>query len=49
MVQSEVALEAYNSYFANAPIPEPGTVLIIVIAVYYLITLWQARVFIHDF
>ncbi|WP_406657335.1 hypothetical protein V7O62_01925 [Methanolobus sp. ZRKC2] len=49
MVQSEAALEAYNSYFANAPIPEAGKVLIVVIFAYYLFTLWQARKFVSEF
>ena len=49
MVQSEAALEAYNSYFVNAPIPEASKILIAVILVYYLYTLWQARKFVSEF
>lgn len=49
MVQSEIAMEAYNAYWANSHLPVANTLWMIVILIVALVAIWQARTFISKF
>ena len=48
MVQSEIAMEAYNSYW-NGVVPASNVTWMVMILVIASIALWQARTFVHKF
>ncbi|MDG6244944.1 MAG: hypothetical protein QCH31_11255 [Methanolobus sp.] len=49
MVQTEAALEAYNAYWANSPLPAADILWMVVILIVAILALWQARVFVSKF
>ncbi len=49
MAQSEIAMEAYNAYWANSHLPMANTLWMIVILVVALLAIWQARTFVSKF
>ncbi|MCL7412409.1 MAG: hypothetical protein M8353_02190 [ANME-2 cluster archaeon] len=49
MVQTEAAMEAYNAYWANAPLPSAGVLYMVLILIIAILALWQARTFISKF
>lgn len=49
MVQSEVAMEAYNAYWSNSLLPMADVLWMIVILAVALAAIWQARTFTSKF
>ncbi len=49
MVQTAVAMEAYNAYWANSFIPAGDIMWMVLILVLAVIALWQARTFVSQF
>jgi hypothetical protein len=49
MVQTEAAMEAYNAYWLNSPLPAADVLWMVVILVIAIVALWQARTFVSQF
>ncbi|WP_305065076.1 hypothetical protein [Methanococcoides sp.] len=49
MVQTEAAMEAYNAYWVNSPLPAAGTLYMVLILIIAILALWQARTFVSKF
>jgi hypothetical protein len=49
MVQTQVAMDAYNAYWANSPLPAANVMWMVVILIVAILALWQARTFVSEF
>jgi hypothetical protein len=49
MTQTAVALEAYNTYWANSFVPAAHIMWMVFILILAVIALWQARTFVSKF
>ena len=49
MVQTEAAMEAYNAYWVNSPLPAAGVLYMVLILIIAILALWQARTFVSKF
>jgi hypothetical protein len=49
MVQTQAAMEAYNAYWVNSPLPAADVLWMVVILVIAIVALWQARTFVSQF
>ncbi len=49
MVQTEAAMEAYNAYWINSPLPAASTLYMVLILIIAILALWQARTFVSKF
>ncbi|MFA0822934.1 MAG: hypothetical protein ACC612_08585 [Methanomethylovorans sp.] len=49
MVQTAVAMEAYNRYWANSYLPSAEVLWMVVILIVAVVALWQARTFVSKF
>lgn len=49
MVQTQAAMEAYNAYWVNSPVPAAEVMWMVVILIVAILALWQARTFVSQF
>lgn len=49
MVQTQAAMELYNGYWVNSPLPNADILWMVVILIVAILALWQARTFVSQF
>lgn len=49
MVQTQAAMDAYNAYWVNSPLPAADVLWMVVIIIVAILALWQARTFVSQF